>query len=48
MLVNGVLAMNLTVTLQEIKKAQKSTTAYVKQTPLCRSDFLSELCHSEE
>ncbi|NLB74874.1 MAG: threonine/serine dehydratase [Crenarchaeota archaeon] len=41
------MAMNLIVTLQEIRKAQKNTTTYVKQTPLCRSDFLSELCHAE-
>lgn len=35
------------VTLEDIQKAQKTTVAYVQQTPLCRSDFLSELCQAE-
>ncbi len=35
------------VTLADIQKAQKTVASYVKQTPLCRSDFLSELCHAD-
>lgn len=35
------------VTLEDIQKAETATAAYVQQTPLCRSDFLSELCQAE-
>ena len=39
--------MNLTVTLQDIKKAQKAIAAYAKHTPLTKSQYLSELCQAE-
>ena len=32
------------VTLEDIQKAQKTIAPYAKQTPLCRSEFLSKLC----
>jgi len=32
------------VTLQDIQKAQKAIAPYAKHTPLCRSEFLSQLC----
>lgn len=32
------------VTLQDIQKAQKTIAQYAKHTPLCRSEFLSQLC----
>ena len=32
------------VTLQDILKAQKVIAPYAKHTPLCRSEFLSQLC----
>lgn len=35
------------VTLETIQKARKDISAFVKQTPLCRSDFLSKLCSGD-
>ena len=35
------------VTLETIQKARKDIAAFVKQTPLCRSDFLSNLCSGD-
>ncbi len=34
------------VTLQDIQKAQKAIAPYAKHTPLCRSEFLSQLCRA--
>lgn len=34
------------ITLQDIQKAQKAIAPYAKHTPLCRSEFLSQLCRA--
>lgn len=35
------------VILEDIKKAQKATAAYAKETPMYRSEYLSSLCQAE-
>jgi threonine dehydratase len=42
-----VLVTNLSVTLDDIKRAQKTIAPYAKQTPLCKSHYLSELFNAD-